>query len=90
MTNSRGIVINAPRAAIAKYVTMGYNEYVTSIEVHMENNAEMKKFLRGMGPNPETSYERAMRAAAEFRIRIERLKKNLEEEITIEEQNGIL
>lgn len=56
----------------------------------MENNAEMKKFLRGMGPNPETSYERAMRAAAEFRIRIERLKKNLEEEITIEEQNGIL
>lgn len=56
----------------------------------MENNAEMKKFLRGMGPTPETSYQRALRSAAEFRQRCEKIKKSCQEEIVIEEQNGIL
>lgn len=56
----------------------------------MENNEEMKKFLRGFGPKPETSYERAMRAAADFRQRVEKIKKSCQEEIIIEEQNGIL
>ena len=56
----------------------------------MENNDQLKKFLRGFGPKPETSYERAMRSAAEFRQRCDRIKKQCEEEIIIEEQNGIL
>lgn len=56
----------------------------------MENNEQLKQFLRGMGPTPETSYQRALRSAAEFRQRIERIKKSCEEEVIIEEQNGIL
>ena len=56
----------------------------------MHPNDDIKQFLRGMGPKPETSYERAMRAAAEFRSRVEKIKKHCEEELVIEEQNGIL
>lgn len=56
----------------------------------MENNEQIKQFLRGFGPKPETSYERAMRAAAEFRQRVEKIKQRCHEEIVIEEQNGIL
>lgn len=56
----------------------------------MENNEEMKQFLRGMGPTPETSYQRAMRAAADFRSRVEKIKQSCKEEVIIEEQNGIL
>jgi hypothetical protein len=69
---------------------MRYKIFVTSIGENMENNQELKKFLRGFGPKPETSYERAMRAAAEFRQRCEKIKKACNEEIVIEEQNGIL
>jgi hypothetical protein len=69
---------------------MGYNGFVTNTGHIMETNDDMKKFLRGMGPKPESSYEKAMRSAAEFRQRCERIKKQCQEEIVIEEQNGIL
>lgn len=57
----------------------------------MPNQSEkMNEFLQGFGPKKESSYQRALRSAQEFKSKMEKIKKNIQEEIIIEEQNGIL